>query len=142
MSKLDDSEKQDLSRFGKDSSIDHGPTNFVVRADDRYHFDAADLDRVQRRLKQRHVQMYVPPHLYHRIYCKALTLRLGSLLVHLLLSRLCPSNSCPDCWYNRNWSLPRFRQSPQWCRPARCANRLRPRWNCRILVRYPLHAVA
>ncbi|KAG9018449.1 hypothetical protein FRB93_000152 [Tulasnella sp. JGI-2019a] len=25
--------------------------------DDRYHFDAHDLDKVQRRLKQRHVQM-------------------------------------------------------------------------------------
>jgi hypothetical protein len=26
-------------------------------ADDRYKFDAADVDQVQRRLKQRHVQM-------------------------------------------------------------------------------------
>jgi hypothetical protein len=31
----------------------------VVIADNRYHFDAADLDQVQRRLKQRHVQMCV-----------------------------------------------------------------------------------
>lgn len=31
----------------------------TVVEDERYHFDAADLDRVQRRLKQRHVQMYV-----------------------------------------------------------------------------------
>jgi hypothetical protein len=29
-------------------------------ADDRFHFESSDLDRVQRRLKQRHVQMYVP----------------------------------------------------------------------------------
>jgi hypothetical protein len=28
-------------------------------ADSRYHFDQSDLDRVQRRLKQRHVQMFV-----------------------------------------------------------------------------------
>ncbi len=28
-------------------------------ADDRFHFESSDLDRVQRRLKQRHVQMYV-----------------------------------------------------------------------------------
>ena len=28
--------------------------------DDRYHFDQSDLDRVQRRLKQRHLQMHVP----------------------------------------------------------------------------------
>lgn len=30
-----------------------------VVTDERYHFDDADLDRVQRRLKQRHVQMCV-----------------------------------------------------------------------------------
>lgn len=30
---------------------------YVVQTDPRYHFDAADLDKVQRRLKQRHVQM-------------------------------------------------------------------------------------
>jgi len=30
---------------------------YVVAADNQFHFDAADLDRVQRRLKQRHVQM-------------------------------------------------------------------------------------
>jgi hypothetical protein len=71
MSKLDDSEKQDLSRFEKAPSIDNVPTNYVVRADDRYHFDAADLDRVQRRLKQRHVQMYVP--LIYITVLKALT---------------------------------------------------------------------
>ncbi|KAI0269710.1 amino acid permease-domain-containing protein [Russula aff. rugulosa BPL654] len=32
----------------------------AARGDDRYHFDQSDLDRVQRRLKQRHVQMFVP----------------------------------------------------------------------------------
>lgn len=32
---------------------------FVAIADKSFQFDAADLDRVQRRLKQRHVQMYV-----------------------------------------------------------------------------------
>lgn len=31
--------------------------HFAVTADSKHHFDAADLDRVQRRLKQRHVQM-------------------------------------------------------------------------------------
>lgn len=29
-------------------------------ANSRYYFDQSDLDRVQRRLKQRHVQMFVP----------------------------------------------------------------------------------
>jgi amino acid transporter len=32
---------------------------YLVTTDDRYHFDQSDLDRVQRRLKQRHVQMFV-----------------------------------------------------------------------------------
>lgn len=32
---------------------------YVVTADDRHHFDQSDLDQVQRRLKQRHVQMFV-----------------------------------------------------------------------------------
>ena len=33
------------------------PEDFVVTADERYRFDVHDLDQVQRRLKQRHVQM-------------------------------------------------------------------------------------
>jgi amino acid transporter len=36
------------------------PTVHVARGNERYHFDQSDLDRVQRRLKQRHVQMFVP----------------------------------------------------------------------------------
>lgn len=40
------------------SSLEKGqPEDFVVTADDRYRFDVHDLDQVQRRLKQRHVQM-------------------------------------------------------------------------------------
>ena len=42
-------------------SLEKGPTELehehVASADD-YHFDKSDLDRVQRRLKQRHVQMF------------------------------------------------------------------------------------
>lgn len=33
--------------------------DYVVSGDDRFQFDASDLDQVQRRLKQRHVQMCV-----------------------------------------------------------------------------------
>jgi amino acid transporter len=36
------------------------PIPRAARGNDRYHFDQSDLDRVQRRLKQRHVQMFVP----------------------------------------------------------------------------------
>lgn len=39
-----------------------GTNDYVVHADSRHHFDAADLDRVQRRLKQRHVQMIAVSH--------------------------------------------------------------------------------
>ena len=44
------------------ASIENGitPTVHVPRGNDRYYFDQSDLDRVQRRLKQRHVQMFVP----------------------------------------------------------------------------------
>lgn len=33
------------------------PQEYVVQTDGRYHFDVHDLDQVQRKLKQRHVQM-------------------------------------------------------------------------------------
>jgi hypothetical protein len=36
------------------------PEQYVAPASDRYHFHQSDFDRVQRRLKQRHVQMSVP----------------------------------------------------------------------------------
>jgi amino acid transporter len=39
------------------SKAEKGIEDYHVVSDDRYRFDAADLDRVQRRLKQRHVQM-------------------------------------------------------------------------------------
>ena len=41
------------------SSLEKGAVHdYVVQhTDNKYHFDAADLDRVQRKLKQRHVQM-------------------------------------------------------------------------------------
>lgn len=42
-----------------DKTLEKGPTERIEPADDRYHFDQSDLDRVQRRLKQRHVQMFV-----------------------------------------------------------------------------------
>ena len=46
----------------KGASLEKGitPTAYVAPGNDRYHFDQSDLDRVQRRLKQRHVQMFVP----------------------------------------------------------------------------------
>ena len=48
----------DTNSFNK--SLEKGPAERVIPADDRYHFNQSDLDRVQRRLKQRHVQMFVP----------------------------------------------------------------------------------
>jgi len=42
---------------GKESDSQLGTQAFAVQANPKFHFDAHDLDRVQRRLKQRHVQM-------------------------------------------------------------------------------------
>jgi hypothetical protein len=36
-----------------------GPADFSSNTSDRYAFNAVDLDRVQRRLQQRHIQMCV-----------------------------------------------------------------------------------
>jgi hypothetical protein len=58
-------EKYEPDAPGIDSMyLESGPAKaaerYVAPAEDRYHFDQSDLDRVQRRLKQRHVQMSVP----------------------------------------------------------------------------------
>ncbi|KZT00581.1 general APC amino acid permease [Laetiporus sulphureus 93-53] len=50
-------EKQ-LDHKTDSSSVEKGGSGeLAIQTDPRYHFDAIDLDRVQRRLKQRHVQM-------------------------------------------------------------------------------------
>jgi len=54
------SDDRDTNSFDKALHSEKGPEPaYAVQADDRYHFDRSELDRVQRRLKQRHVQMYV-----------------------------------------------------------------------------------
>jgi hypothetical protein len=54
-------EKGDFSGVGLDNRyIDSDIAAHPTNAKARYHFDQSDLDRVQRRLKQRHVQMSVP----------------------------------------------------------------------------------
>lgn len=50
-------EKYDAEKGDAEKGDD--PQDFVVTADSKFKFDVADTDRVQRRLKQRHVQMYV-----------------------------------------------------------------------------------
>jgi amino acid transporter len=54
-------EKFETDHMSLNRSLEKGPTELeqVAPAEDRYHFDKSDLDRVQRRLKQRHVQMLV-----------------------------------------------------------------------------------
>lgn len=49
-------EKRDDERRDS-SSLEKGKEDYVVKADPRYQFDAHDLDQVQRKLQQRHVQM-------------------------------------------------------------------------------------
>ena len=48
----------DITKYEKGEKF-HG-ADYVVTADDKFQFDTRDLDRVQRRLQQRHVQMYAP----------------------------------------------------------------------------------
>ncbi|TFK48431.1 general amino acid permease 1 [Heliocybe sulcata] len=53
-------EKQSSGSFDKSASVEKGASSedvHVVQAREQYHFDANDLDRVQRRLHERHVQM-------------------------------------------------------------------------------------
>ena len=58
MSEIKNEKVGSQSSLEKGSSVSPTQDNFKS-ADPRYHFDVHDLDRVQRRLKQRHVQMYV-----------------------------------------------------------------------------------
>jgi hypothetical protein len=53
-----DSSSLDKSEKGLDNTETGHAHNHIV-ADTKYRFDASDLDYVQRRLNQRHVQMYV-----------------------------------------------------------------------------------
>lgn len=50
-----------FDHIGFNRSVEKSPTELeqVASSEDRFHFNKSDLDRVQRRLKQRHVQMFV-----------------------------------------------------------------------------------
>ena len=52
-------EEDDSSRAGHDIGYIESVAAHPTPPKNRYHFDQSDLDRVQRRLKQRHVQMFV-----------------------------------------------------------------------------------
>ena len=52
-------EKDDSSRAGHDNRYIDSVAEHPTPPKNRYHFDQSDLDCVQRRLKQRHVQMFV-----------------------------------------------------------------------------------
>ncbi|KLO19293.1 general amino acid permease 1 [Schizopora paradoxa] len=77
-----------------------GPVGAAVVKDERYHFDASDLDRVQRRLKQRHVQMIaIAGTLGTGLFLgsgKALSTAgpLGSLLAYALVGSVAYSSLC------------------------------------------------
>ena len=67
------SEKQKSSSSIKryDPETGDAVRDFAVIADSKFKFNVADTDRVQRRLKQRHVQMYVfsyPPNVLVNTY--------------------------------------------------------------------------
>ena len=52
-------EKDDSSKASHDNGYIESVAGHPTPLKNRYHFDQSDLDRVQRRLKQRHVQMFV-----------------------------------------------------------------------------------
>ncbi|KIK04549.1 hypothetical protein K443DRAFT_92828 [Laccaria amethystina LaAM-08-1] len=57
---MSDTEKKFQDDKPYQGSLEKGQLDeFVVQPHPQYHFDVHDLDRVQRRLKQRHVQMYI-----------------------------------------------------------------------------------
>jgi hypothetical protein len=97
----------------------------VPPADDRYHFSQSDLDRVQRRLKQRHVQMfvYLPPYsytiafIYHSFVDYA-----GSLCVtvafYIVYQRMSEPSSHVDCGDDRDRFVPWLRISATRCRSS------------------------
>ena len=139
--KRDSQEKTDRS-----SSLEKGAVHdyVVQQTDDRYHFDAADLDRVQRRLKQRHVQMIaVSPFFRAHLTSPHMdVVRPRHALAPLPpLRRPLPRYKvvCStelDRWYTWHWSFLGFRSCPPSSWPARRAHRLRLRRHDRI--RLPL----
>jgi len=50
-------QKVPSSSASDEKGAERGQVHTVPADDDRYHFDTHDLDQVQRRLQQRHVQM-------------------------------------------------------------------------------------
>lgn len=112
-------EKDKASREG---SLEKGViADYVVQADSHHHFDAADLDRVQRRLKQRHVQMIAVSHgTLNFLGCSRNSRPCGML--------------CIDCWDPGNRSFSRVRRSFARCRSARSAHCIRSRRDYGICV--------
>ncbi|KAF8273091.1 general amino acid permease 1 [Lactarius quietus] len=82
-----------------DKSLEKGLTERVQPADDRYRFDQSDLDRVQRRLKQRHVQMFIAGTIGTGLFLGSGSALqgagpLGALLAYLLVGTVAYSTLC------------------------------------------------
>jgi hypothetical protein len=80
---MSDTEKNEGDILEREKSLEEGKEvpypHATVVADSKYHFDASDLDQVQRRLLQRHVQMYCPFSALYRIHTNDSIDLLGSL---------------------------------------------------------------
>lgn len=100
----------------KNSYDDKGAIHdYVVHGSDQsYELDVSDRDHVQRKLKERHVQMIAV-----------------SVFDNVPLS--CTQIST-DCWYHRYWSFPGIRTRIVRRRSSRCPRCLRIGRNCRLLV--------
>lgn len=95
MEQNDYSVNQYVAKTGDDkaegSSLEKGSQDLAVQDEKSgYAFDAADLDQVQRKLKQRHVQMI-------------------AVRTQLFLLQSSSLTQCyVDRWYTRHRSIPRF----------------------------------
>jgi hypothetical protein len=127
-------EKGSVDRF---PVADHEKHHATID-DPRYHFDVHDLDRVQRRLKQRHVQMYVVHILFFipAFINDSHTIGLQYVLhSRMNLRRYHPHLHFTDRRHNRNRSLPRFRRCSRRSWPSWRADWICSRRNCGIFVR-------
>ncbi|KAF8806852.1 general amino acid permease 1 [Phlegmacium glaucopus] len=98
---------------------------YVVQANPKFHLDAHDLDRVQRRLKQRHVQMYIAGTIGTGLFLgSGHALQgagpLGALIAYALVGTVAYSSLCAigemTTWAPISGTFPHF--AARWVDPA------------------------
>lgn len=111
---------------GKESDSQSDPQAFAVQANPKFHLDVHDIDRVQRRLKQRHVQMIaiagtIGTGLFLGSgHALAGAGPLGALIAYILVGTVSYSSLCAigemTTWAPISGTFPHF--SARWVDPA------------------------